>query len=253
MKYYIGQESASGIETKTWNEFVNYLHDEMLTRQENGDEYFTVTIENENSDLCRFLREIRSEENANADDVIKENPKSVWASCDTERNMERCVVGYKEFGDTIDITDPGYDRNVWCRKNGVKIVPGTYECVAWRHNFPYEGREDIRVCIAGIYLTGVDKNDIEWSPEEIANIGVDAGLAGFFQNKPDYTADEWRNLCDKLGYSDDAWILPEGFCTSSGFGDGGYPVYVARNKKDEIIAVEIEFIGEGDIDTESTK
>lgn len=180
---------------------------------------------------------------------IKEEWKGILAPLVKGRNgLTPECIGRKTFGDTVDITDPGYDKDVKYRKNGVKIVPGTYECVAWRHNFPYEGRDDIRVCIAGIYLTGVDKNDVEWSPEEFADIGVDAGLAGFFQNKPDYTADEWRNLCDKLGYSDDAWILPEGFCTSSGFGDGRYPVYVARNDKDEIVALEIEFINEGELE-----
>lgn len=113
---------------------------------------------------------------------VKEEWKGILAPLVKGRNgLTPECIGRKTFGDTVDITDPGYDKDVKYRKNGVKIVPGTYECVAWRHNFPYEGRDDIRVCIAGIYLTGVDKNDVEWSPEEFTNIGVDAGLAGFFR------------------------------------------------------------------------
>lgn len=247
MKFYIGQNNASGIEAKNWEEFIDYLHDEMLKSQENGDEYFTVTIENENSEYCAFLHEIHSKEKENSD-----ASSSAFSVFDEERKMTKHIIGYKTFGDTIDITDPGYDHDVWCCKRGVKIVPGSYKCVAWEKNFPYENQDDIRVCLAGIYHTDSDSDDMIWSPKPIGQIGVDAGLAGFFQNKPDYAEDEWDDFCSKLDYAAGkaAWIFPEGFFTSSGFGDGCYYVYAAYNENDDIVALEIEFISPDDEDDE---
>ena len=45
-----------------------------------------------------------------------------------------------------------------------------------------------RVHTIGIYLDGCRPEGKD--KERIGSIGVDSGLAGFFQNKPDYTADE---------------------------------------------------------------
>ena len=45
-----------------------------------------------------------------------------------------------------------------------------------------------RVHTIGIYLDGCRPEGKDM--ERIGSIGVDSGLAGFFQNKPDYTADE---------------------------------------------------------------
>jgi hypothetical protein len=76
--------------------------------------------------------------------------------------------------------------------------------------------------------------------EEIGEIGVDAGLAGFFNDKPDYTDDEWSEFCDSIR-NGNAWIRDEGFFSSSGYGDGCYPVNACRING-EIVALEIRFI-----------
>lgn len=60
-------------------------------------------------------------------------------------------------------------------------------------------------------------------------------------DKPDYTDAEWTEFCNELGM-DDAWIKEEGFFSSSGYGDGYYPVYAANNNDGKIIAVEIAFM-----------
>lgn len=70
----------------------------------------------------------------------------------------------------------------------------------------------------------------------IGYIGVDAGLAGFFNNKEDYDDDAWQKLCDNLG-TKDAMLLPNGAFTSSGFGDGSYAVFT----NDEETAFVIDF------------
>ena len=75
--------------------------------------------------------------------------------------------------------------------------------------------------------------------EEIGSIGVDAGLAGFFMNKPDYTDEQWTEFCESIREGD-AWIKDEGFFSSSGNGDGCYGVY-AYKQNGEITALEIRF------------
>jgi len=153
-----------------------------------------------------------------------------------KKTMKKSVIGTRHFGDTIDITDPCYKRDVWCRINDVKIIPGDYECVIWGSD---EGEWGERVGIIGIYLGGVVPSQDKM--KYIGSIGVDAGLAGFFENKPDYSDEEWSKFCDTMGCHD-AYIFDEGFCSSSGYGDGEYDVMAYGVKPDEISALEIRFL-----------
>lgn len=150
--------------------------------------------------------------------------------------MKKTVIGTRHFGDMIDITDPCYNRDVWCRINGVKIIPGDYECVIWGSDELEWGE---RVGIIGIYLGGVVPSQDKM--EYIGSIGVDAGLAGFFENKPDYSDEEWGKFCNTIGHCD-AYIFDEGFCSSSGYGDGEYDVMAYGVKPGEISALEIRFL-----------
>ena len=155
--------------------------------------------------------------------------------------MRRKKIGTKYFEGIVDITDPCYNKDVWCRMTA-EIKAGEYTCYVWRHTemFEHNGEEykDVRVGVIGIYLGGIVPP--QRSMEYIGEIGVDAGLAGFFMNKPDYNDDEWEGFCDSIrdGY---AWIKDEGFFSSSGYGDGCYPVY-ANKVNNEITALEIRFI-----------
>ena len=142
------------------------------------------------------------------------------------------IIGTIELPNKIDITDPCYDRNVWCRINDLKIQAGEYTCIVWMR--------DERVRAIGIYLNGIIP--LQKSMEMIGEIGVDAGLAGFFIDKPDYDNKEWLDFCHSL-QNKDFWLREGlGFFSSSGYGDGSYPVYVARDKKGEIVSVKIRFI-----------
>lgn len=76
--------------------------------------------------------------------------------------------------------------------------------------------------------------------EEIGSIGVDAGLAGFFHNKPDYSDEEWGEFCDRVR-NGDAWLIEDGFYSSSGYGDGCYGVY-AYKQDGAITALELRFL-----------
>ena len=155
--------------------------------------------------------------------------------------MRRKKIGTKHFEGVIDITDPCYDKDVWCRMTA-EVKSGEYDCHIWRHTSKeiWNGKEykDVRVGVIGIYLNGIIPP--QRSMEEIGSIGVDAGLAGFFMNKPDYNDDEWSDFCNSIR-DGDAWIKDEGFFSSSGYGDGCYPVYASK-VNGEIVALEIRFI-----------
>lgn len=162
----------------------------------------------------------------------------------------------------LDITDPCYDADVWCRMT-VDVVPGNYNCYAYRGEDPEWGN---RVWLLQIALCKESDWDVTHNDninfdelEEIGEIGVDAGLAGFFNHKPDYDSSTWSRMCDgmfgngnelvEVTEDDSVYTTPadyrdgtvSGFWSSSGCGDGCYPVYAHKNKAGQIDLVEIHF------------
>ena len=145
----------------------------------------------------------------------------------------------------VSVTDPCYDRDVWCAIHGLAFKPGNYQCVAWKGSERYKDSEgkmhtDTRVFICGVYLCGFDVRQEAAECTRVGQIGVDAGLAGFFQDKPDYDDDAWDEFCRRI-HGKEYLITDEGFATSSGYGDGCYDVFAYYNDDGEIIGAEIRF------------
>ena len=46
--------------------------------------------------------------------------------------MRKTKIGVMDFHGSVDITDPCYDKDVWCRMNNVKLSEGEYACYVWR-------------------------------------------------------------------------------------------------------------------------
>lgn len=87
---------------------------------------------------------------------------------------------------------------------------------------------------------------IPW--RKIGGIGVDTGQAGIYDlrnyhNNLRYD-NEWYEMNSNLTNkpTDYSGVIPYGAVSSSGFGDGMYPVYVATNENSKIVAVKIVFI-----------
>ena len=145
--------------------------------------------------------------------------------------LRKHKVGNIRFDGKIDITDPCYSRDVWCRMNGIEVKAGEYEAAIWTG--------DNAVGILGIYFNGIvpDQNKMEY----LGEIGVDAGVAGFVRAGTELNREEWNKFCDMTSKSKkDAWILDWGIVSSSGYGDGSYDVF-SYKLNDEITAVEIRF------------
>lgn len=148
--------------------------------------------------------------------------------------MTEQIIGTKEFANKIDITDPCYNHDVWRRINNFPIPAETYECyIVIADNEETNGWGN-RVARIGIRKGKADHWELK------GTIGVDAGLAGFFINKPDYTDEQWNEFVYREGK---AWIIDDGFYSSSGYGDGSYDVY-AGYKDGEMVEVFIDFIEE---------
>lgn len=162
-------------------------------------------------------------------------------------------IDSRYFNGKVDITDPCYDKDVWCRTT-IKVKQGIYNCYVRLLTQDYTDRygtvvRDIRV--SNIFMVIDEYNNEVYDEidadaldnwEYIDSIGVDAGLAGFFENKPDYDDNEWGKLCENVFFNGIYGVLDCGFWCSSGYGDGNYPCYRRCNKNDETIAIMIEFI-----------
>ena len=175
------------------------------------------------------------------------------------KNKECIKVGHIVLGNTVDVTDPCYDKDVWCRATLQDIVPGKYKCEAIIAD---EGKWGKRVSKARIVLDDgsdlakIAKKRAERARqyEHVANIGVDAGLAGFFANKPDFDDDQWDELCEWMfegDISEKNYYIKrfdnntDGFWTSSGYGDGSYDVFAIYENVDnspKVVALEIRFL-----------
>ena len=156
--------------------------------------------------------------------------------------MEIKEIGTKRFDGLIDVTDPCYDADSCGRLNGLEFVPGEYSC--------YVEYDDITEWGERICRIGITAALYKWCEYKLIGcIGVDAGLAGFFQNKPDYTDEQWMSFCDRIK-DGNAWLFDEGFFSSSGYGDGEYGVYAAKGKDGKYVAAYIEFIDPAEEDDE---
>lgn len=157
----------------------------------------------------------------------------------------------KDFDGVVDVTDPFYDRDVWCRINDVKLAPGPYVCIAERIQYNesyYTGKKkkrlvtyrENRICKAAVINASLCPELVELgigeferdfpSPDSfglpvqtLGEAGVDTGRLGFFHNKPDDLND------DGLG---DVYVIDCGFAVSSGFGDGTYKVLGLADPED---------------------
>lgn len=138
-------------------------------------------------------------------------------------------------GVPLVVTDPDS-----CPVNHVEIggfLPGEWECEVTLD----EGRV-VSSCISAKDAW----DDLDGAPEYVGSIGIDSGLAGFYQNKPDYEDDAWSDFCDRFYRTEaetglSAMLDDTGFTTTSGLGDGWYPVYIRQNKSGHAVVVEIIF------------
>lgn len=164
----------------------------------------------------------------------------------------------------VDITDPCYEKDTWCALFDKKVRAGEYSCFVTLVNYPHmvkiedsvEARvysakvgqvkkiDDKRIMLLRIVHKDFIGGNKRWYKIS-SSIGVDAGLCGFYNHKPDFRNDDsWTAFCDSLkefeGTHCTCDIKPYGITVSSGFGDGCYKLS-AQKHKGEIVALEVRF------------
>ena len=180
-------------------------------------------------------------------------------------NGELTRLGTFELtGPVLRVSDPCYDRDVWCSATIENCKPGNWETAVLMQD---EGDWGIRnaVLIArhtdsepGLkaytkVLSGTDKT---WQ-ECPFDVGVDSGQAGIFDDayyqddsvfagSPAAKFDEdnswYSHCCDITMSQHSAGVLPYGVVSCSGFGDGGYVAYRHVDQDGKTDAVFIVFI-----------
>lgn len=157
--------------------------------------------------------------------------------------LKKKKAGQIELADgLVDVTDPGYDKDAWCRTTDTPVLAGKYNCYAF--TCVKGDKYDIGRCfIARIVHKDYDTKEIPHrSWKKLCSIGVDAGMAGFFSHKPDFDDEAWNKVWVKT-YENNYAVMHdfcEGFFTSSGYGDGSYDVY-AYYRKGKVVALEIRY------------
>lgn len=152
---------------------------------------------------------------------------------DEEEPAEESFRGRITLGESCDFTDPCYDKDVWCRTTVTDMLPGVYNCYAVYNT-------DNRVIESWIIHEqyDVDSDDLIAATEVLPACGVDAGLFGYFADKPNFSSEEW----DKMHFEDINFLNgSEGFFTESGYGDGAFCPVLWKNADGKVIGAATSF------------
>ena len=166
-------------------------------------------------------------------EIKKTKTKKVWLGHKKgDKSFTVHYLGEITLGKHVHISDPCYDRDVWCRTELTKVKPGSYR-VYTVHN-DEEGR------VHNLMLLNAEKYGpwqffVQWCQDE--NVGVDSGQMGVFDDSIYPTEKEigesfddpktFYGRCCQATLADEMEGLIDGAgaVTSSGYGDGTYWVF----------------------------
>ena len=167
---------------------------------------------------------------------------------------------YKANNSTFEVTsgiivasDPMYEIPTWCQGIINNVKKGTWLAEAVVANKGIYGNR-----VASLTVTHLSAETPLLFEEIDMSGGVDSGQFGFFdkdfycnnevaKDLPQHNfgtdGHEWYRACCKLTLDKPSWgTLPQGAVSSSGFGDGCYPVYGAKDANDEWVCFRVIFL-----------
>lgn len=164
-------------------------------------------------------------------------------------------LGAIHLGEKVFVTDPCYDVFTWCQAELHNVSPGTYKCFIILSDEGIWGYRvaELHTVKEEFLRTHGSISEIPCSTEpHKATIGVDSGQCGIFEadyyehNQPDNdygNPDSWyRRVCNIACSSAQAGTVDNsGVVTRSGFGDGIYSLYTAK-ENNKIVAMKVVFI-----------
>ena len=152
-----------------------------------------------------------------------------------------------KLGSKVMVSDPCYGLGTWCQGVLENVLPGNYNC-----EVEYSDEGDWGVRVAAIEVRHQDYDDVVPMDMENFDVGVDSGQAGIFDyeyyckyhtdyNERPHVDDDWYDRVGDITLSEESAgdIDGFGFVSSSGFGDGGYACWPAREENGYIVAIRI--------------
>jgi hypothetical protein len=164
----------------------------------------------------------------------------------------------------VRVSDPCYDNDVWCKTSLSNVYPGEYNVKVDKSDLGDWGNRvhKLTVIHKGYVVECADESS--WTPH--SDIGVDSGQAGIFCESS-YRNDEiaagitapelitpfvipfrnegdvWYNkMCNFTLGAEQCGVYDTGVVTSSGVGDGMYPLDVVYNDNNEIVGMRVTYL-----------
>jgi hypothetical protein len=153
----------------------------------------------------------------------------------------------------VMVSDPCYTVPTWCQHKLTDVLPGEYQCTVQKYNDRVWGNRCSFIIVVHKNYNTEDK--LNWRKLPF-DIGVDSGQAGIFSmetyrnnevfvtgSRKENDGEEWyEHMCDLT--DGEGWgSYPNGIVSSSGIGDGGYELRVAKHKG-KIVGMFLDFFME---------
>lgn len=176
-----------------------------------------------------------------------------------------------KLSEKVRVSDPCYDNDVWCKTSLSNVYPGEYNVEVDKSDLDGWGNRVTRLTVIhkGYIMECADESS--W--EEHSNVGVDSGQAGIFCESSyrndelaegittpemdfvlpynDGEGDKWYVKMCKFTLGGESWgVYDTGVVTSSGIGDGMYPLDVVYNDDKQIVGMRITYIDDTEDDYE---
>lgn len=175
-------------------------------------------------------------------------------------------IGRFSLGNKVMVSDPCYGTNAWCQGVLENVRKGFWDAYIKMTDKGNWGKR-----VAELIVINLDYND-EYdglTSEDINElqefeVGVDSGTAGIFdyeyycKHHDNKHADEdWYEkqihhqffpTHNEIDWEKSIFTEFEGVASNSGYGDGGYDCYVARNEENEIVGIKIVYISDEEND-----
>ena len=144
----------------------------------------------------------------------------------------------------VTITDPCYDKGTWCTAEVDNVFKGE-----WEASVEIQDCGDWGNRVAQLILK-VPGQEIVKSIKLPDDIGVDAGVCGVFEDKPDYQDEDWDGIMVEFGHGYKTCGLAltsnafhcNGAWSHSGYGDGSYIATIGVNENGEVVQIIVDYL-----------
>jgi hypothetical protein len=162
--------------------------------------------------------------------------------------------GFEITSGAMRLTDPCYDLDVWCAGDLENVRNGKWFAEAIRIDDPVWGNRVARLVVR--HESFADADDREFHEEIMNDFGVDSGQFGFF-DRAKYAEQHGGKYNDETSFYGEVCKLTSGktlavrnfgAVSTSGCGDGVYPVYIERDDQGLVIGAVAIFMDEDEDD-----